>query len=89
MLSIERHKQFIKDFSNCKISDKHFTKYILYISKLIEQKELPPEAKDHLLDGEWSDFREFHIGGDLLVIYKIHGETLNLLRIGSHSQLFG
>ncbi|HRF56118.1 MAG TPA: type II toxin-antitoxin system mRNA interferase toxin, RelE/StbE family [Campylobacterales bacterium] len=41
------------------------------------------------MDGEWSDFREFHIGGNLLVIYKIQGKTLNLLRIGSHSQLFG
>lgn len=89
MLSIERHKQFIKDFSNCKISDKHFTKYILYISKLIEQKELPPEAKDHSLEGEWCDFREFHISGDLLIIYRIDDNILNLVRIGSHSQLFG
>ena len=89
MLSIERHKQFIKDFSNCKISDKHFTKYILFIAKLIEQQELPPEAKDHSLDGEWSDFREFHISGDLLVIYKVDGNVLSLVRIGSHSQLFG
>jgi len=89
MLGIERHKQFIKDFSSCKISDKHFTKYVLFISKLIEQKELPPEAKDHALEGEWSDFREFHISGDLLVVYKIDGDILNLVRIGSHSQLFG
>ena len=89
MLSIERHKQFIKDFSNCKISDKHFTKYILFIAKLIEQQELPPEAKDHSLEGEWGDFREFHISGDLLVIYKVDGNVLSLVRIGSHSQLFG
>ena len=89
MLSIERHKQFIKDFSNCKISDKHFTKYILFIAKLIEQQELPPEAKDHSLEGDWSDFREFHISGDLLVIYKVDGNVLSLVRIGSHSQLFG
>lgn len=89
MLSIERHKQFVKDFSGCKFSDKHYTKYILYISKLIEQKELPPEAKDHSLSGDWSDFREFHVSGDLLVIYKIGENTLYLVRIGSHSQLFG
>lgn len=89
MLNIERHKQFTKDFSNCKISDKHFAKYILFIAKLIEQQELPPEAKDHSLDGKWGDFREFHISGDLLVIYKVDGNVLSLVRIGSHSQLFG
>lgn len=38
---------------------------------------------------EWEDFREFHISGDVLVIYRIEGESVKLVRIGSHSQLFG
>jgi hypothetical protein len=40
------------------------------------------------LKGEYKDCREFHISGDLLIIYFIADETLNLIRIGSHSQLF-
>lgn len=89
MLSIERHKQFVKDFSNTKISEKHFTKFVLYIAKLLQGEKLPDEANDHNLEGNWKDFKEFHISGDLLVIYTIEDDKLKLIRIGSHSQLFG
>jgi len=88
MLKIKRHKLFIKELRNAKLSDQHFSKYIVYLAKLIEGKSLPEEALDHPLKGEYKDCREFHISGDLLIIYFIADETLNLIRIGSHSQLF-
>lgn len=88
MSKIKRHKLFIKEFRNLKLSDQHFTKYILYLSKLIENKPLPKEALDHALSGEYKDCREFHLSGDLLVIYFIENGQLNLIRIGSHAQLF-
>jgi mRNA interferase YafQ len=88
MLKIKRHKLFIKDLRDTKLSDQHFSKYILYLAKLIEQQPLPKEALDHPLKGEYKDCREFHISGDILVIYFIKDETLNLIRIGSHAQLF-
>jgi len=88
MLKVKRHKLFIKELRNAKLSDQHFSKYIVYLAKLIESKPLPQEALDHPLKGEYKDCREFHISGDLLVIYFIADETLNLIRIGSHSQLF-
>ena len=34
------------------------------------------------------DYKEFHVGGDLLVIYCIEDDILRLTRIGTHSQLF-
>jgi len=55
---------------------------------LLDSKELPKEAKDHSLKGDWMDFREFHISGNLLVIYEIEEDVIKLVRIGSHSQLF-
>lgn len=88
MLKVKRHKLFVKEFRNLKLSDQHFAKYIVYLSKLIEEKPLPEEALDHALKGEYRDCREFHVSGDLLVIYLIEDDTLNLIRIGSHSQLF-
>ncbi|MDM8547697.1 type II toxin-antitoxin system YafQ family toxin, partial [Candidatus Venteria ishoeyi] len=30
---------------------------------------MPDEAKDHTLLGEYKDCREFHLGGDILLIY--------------------
>jgi len=88
MLRLKRHKQFLKDFAKCPISDKHYSKFIVYIAILIKEEQLPAEAQDHLLKGEYIGFREFHISGDVLLIYKISDDVLNLVRIGTHSQLF-
>ncbi len=74
-----------------KLSSKYLiiaAKLFLYISLLLNNEELPQEARDHFLSGEWKDTKEFHISGDLLVIYMIDDNTLQLLRIGTHSQLF-
>jgi len=32
--------------------------------------------------------REFHLGGDLLAIYKVEKKDLIFIRIGTHNQLF-
>ena len=88
MLNLKRHKQFKKDLKKINLTDKQFEKFVKYISLLLEKKPLPPEAKDHQLVGNWKDFREFHLGGDLLVIYKVEKNDLILIRIGTHNQLF-
>ena len=81
-------KAFVKDLSKAKMSDKHLTKFIAFLHALSTEKKLPVEAKDHSLSGEWNDFREFHVSGDLLVIYQIEKEVIKLVRLGTHSQLF-
>jgi len=88
VLNLKRHKQFKKDLNKVRMTDKQFEKFVRYISLLLEGKPLPPEAKDHPLSGNWKDFREFHLGGDLLVIYKVDNKDLILVRIGTHNQLF-
>ncbi len=88
MLDISVHKIFSKDLKRAKLNPTNTAKLFAYISLLIEERELPTEAKDQSLNGEYQDTREFHISGDLLVVYRIEKETLQLLRIGTHSQLF-
>ena len=78
----------MKDLSKVKMSNQHYSKYILFLSNLLQEKELPIEAKDHALSGKYQDTREFHISGDLLVIYLSTQTELMLIRIGTHSQLF-
>lgn len=60
------------------------------IDLLASGKKLPPNYKDHQLNGDLSKYRECHIKGDLLLIYRIEKENLILIlvNIGSHSQLF-
>jgi mRNA interferase YafQ len=88
MLILRRHKQYVKEYDKIKLSDKHYSRYVLFLSKLISQEKLPQEARDHQLKGNYSDCSEFHISGDYLVVYRIEEGILQLLRIGSHSELF-
>jgi mRNA interferase YafQ len=51
---------------------------------------LPPEYKDHPLVGAWAGYRDCHLRPDLLLLYRKPDEaTLQLARLGSHSELFG
>jgi len=85
---IKRTKLFTKDSTKVKLSDQHYSKFIIYVGKLLASEQLPVEALDHPLKGEYKGFRELHISGDMLLIYRTTDATLNLVRIGTHSQLF-
>jgi len=87
-LKLNLSKSFKKDLNKVKFSNEYYAKYVIYLGKLLSMDTLPAEARDHQLKGEWNGTREFHISGDLLVIYMIVDDELILIRIGSHSQLF-
>jgi len=87
-MKLFRTKTFKKDYQKLKISDDQYAKYIKYLSLLLDDKILPLEARDHTLIGNYSGFKEFHISGDLLVVYYIENDIIRLTRIGTHSQLF-
>jgi len=88
VLDIAIHKAFTKDVKKAKLNPTNTAKLFMYISLLLNEEELPSQSKDHDLTGNYKDTREFHISGDLLVVYRIDENTLELLRLGTHSQLF-
>ena len=90
MFKLKRHKDFIKDLKKIKMTDEQFSKFIKFVSKLLNEEKLPKEALDHSLKGELKNYREFHLGGDLIVLYKRDEENkeIILVAIGSHSQIF-
>ena len=56
---------------------------------LAADEPLPAKHRDHDLTGNWSDHRECHVKPDLLLIYRRQGDDLlQLVRLGSHSDLF-
>jgi mRNA interferase YafQ len=58
------------------------------VNLLATDKPLPPHKHDHQLIGNWSDHRDCHIRPDLVLIYrKPDAKTLDLVRLGSHSEL--
>ena len=61
-----------------------------FVALLAENKALPAKNHDHELSGKWRDHRECHLKPDLLLIYrKPDPGVLQLVRMGSHSELFG
>jgi mRNA interferase YafQ len=87
-MKLTLHKQYIKDLKKAKLNQTNLAKLFIYVSMILNRQELPKEAKDHQLKGELKDFREFHISGDLVVLYRIENNALQLLRIGSHNEIF-
>ena len=58
------------------------------VDLLASDAPLPRRNFDHPLSGEWSDHRDCHIRPDLILIYrKPDSVTLELVRLGSHSEL--
>jgi mRNA interferase YafQ len=60
------------------------------VQALANDQALAPNYHDHALRGEWKDHRDCHIKPDLVLIYRQPNEfVLQLVRMGSHSELFG
>jgi len=53
---------------------------------------LGPEWLDHPLSGNWAGYRECHIGGDFLLVYKLDDSgkygLIVFIRAGTHADLF-
>jgi len=77
-----------KDLKKAKKQNKDFEKFSKVLDLLQKGEPLPAKYKDHPLTGNYKSYRECHIEPDWLLMYKIENYTLNLARVGSHSELF-
>ena len=51
---------------------------------------IPAEYYPHMLHGEYKDCMECHVQGDFLLIwFDEENDIIELVRLGSHSELFG
>ena len=92
MLKPEFTGQFKRDFKLAVKRGCDPRKLEEVVSILCREEPLPPSYRDHALTNSrnYKGVRECHIEPDWLLIYKIVQETLilQLLRTGSHSDLF-
>jgi len=88
---IERTSQFKKDYKREKMSVHRETLSSVFpgiLTMLRMDLPLPEKHRDHALTGNWRDHRDCHIKPDLVLIYsKPNDDTLQLVRLGSHSEL--
>jgi mRNA interferase YafQ len=91
MRTIKQTGQFKRDFKR-ELKGKHKKTLELDFKAalllLIEDIPLPEKYFDHTMIGNWNDHRNCHVKPDLVLIYRLpDDETLQLVRIGSHSEL--
>ena len=79
---------FKRSYKKNRLSDEEELAYIDVTYNLLCDNKLVEKYKDHQLIGKMKDYRECHIKPDLLLIYMIEDNTLKLVDIGSHSELF-
>jgi mRNA interferase YafQ len=91
MRAIKYTRRFKRDYRREQsgvLSKKLDTILIEAVNLLVEDKPLPERLVDHALAGEWEDHRDCHLRPDLVLIYrKPDANTLELVRLGSHSEL--
>jgi mRNA interferase YafQ len=78
---------FHKDVKRLKKGRKDMRKLRAVIELLCSHERLSDRHRDHQLEGDWKGWRDCHIEGNWLLIYRITGGTLELARTGSHSEV--
>lgn len=88
MLNVRYSTRFKKDFKTCVKRGYQMSLLQQAIDTLRIPAPLPPQNRDHNLIGNYSGYRECHIGPDWLLIYKQTDDELRLDRTGTHADLF-
>ena len=91
MRTIRRTGAFKRDYKREKKGQHRETldqDLLAVVALLAGDKPLAERNHDHALSGDWKDHRDCHIKPDLILIYrKPDDEWLDLVRLGSHSEL--
>lgn len=82
--------QYKKDLKRIRNNPQKARALLEILILLENEKEIPKEFKPHMLTGDYAGCMECHIQGDFLLIW-LDEETndIDLVRLGSHSELFG
>ena len=89
MYKIKYSGKIKKDIKICQKRKYNFSEMEKVIEKLLIPEPLEDRNREHNLSGNYAGFRECHIAPDWLLIYRYDGDYLELVRTGTHSDLFG
>ncbi len=88
MRQLKVSKKFKKDYLKIKKQGKDLKKFKFVVDSLCDGVYLHKKYKLHKLSGNYDDKYECHIEPDWLLIFQISDEYVELIRMGSHSELF-
>ena len=90
MKALHYSSQYKKDFKRYRNNPRKLAKLLEVLRMLENDIPLPAELKPHRLAGNYADCMECHIEGDFLLIwYDEDTGVIDILRLGTHSELFG
>jgi addiction module RelE/StbE family toxin len=79
------HKNFIKNSKN--LTSREKTKLVERL-RIFGKDEFNPILNNHALKGKYLGHRSINISGDLRALYKMSGNKVIFVSIGSHSKLY-
>ena len=68
---------------------KDISKLDSVVERLLAGEPLDPRQRVHQLVGNWHPLWECHIEPDWLLVWDDDGNTVTLMRTGTHSDIFG
>ena len=90
MKKLQPTTQYKKDLKRYKNNTSKLDALREVLQMLQNEQEIPAEYKPHFLYGNYKGCLECHIESDLLLIWIDEmSDTIELVRLGSHSELFG
>ena len=86
---VKQTSRFKKDYRLAKERGYNMQSLRDAIILLADGEPLPEKNRDHALVGDWLGYRECHITGDWLLVYRKEDDVLvlTLTRTGTHSDL--
>lgn len=88
MKEVKSSGRFRKDLKRFRNKPDKLEKLYRVVDLLRREEPLPRVYMAHMLEGAFAGHMECHIEGDLLLIW-VDKETIKLVRLGSHAELFG
>lgn len=85
MKRLRTTRSFEKDFKKFGLS----VELIDVLHHLLNGTPMPERYRDHPLINDFKGCRDCHVKPDLVLIYQVDAEVVTLMRLNSHSEIFG
>ena len=90
MKALQPTTQYRKDLKRFAKNLKKIDALKEVLEMLKDEQPIPAEYKPHMLHGNYKGCMECHVQGDyLLVWFDPNTDIIELVRLGTHSELFG
>jgi len=90
MKKLKPSSRYKKDYKHFRNDPKKVAKLFEVLRMLENEIPIPAEYDPHMLKGDYRGHMECHIEDDFLLIwFDPDTDEIDLVRLGSHSELFG